>query len=40
MVLVLRTGETIPVARAPKRVIARRILDEMMKLRLALHAAQ
>jgi len=40
VVLVLRTGEAIPVSRAPKRAIARRILDEMMKLRLALHAAQ
>jgi len=40
VVLVLRTGEAIPVSRVPKRAIARRILDEMMKLRLALHAAQ
>ncbi len=40
VVLVLRTGEAIPVQRAPKRAIARRILDELIKLRLALHAAQ
>jgi len=37
VVLVLRTGETIPVRRAPKTEIAQRILDEMLKLRLALH---
>ena len=40
VVLVLRTGETIPLARAPKREIAERIFDQMLKLRLALHAAQ
>ena len=38
--LVLRTGESIPVARAPKREVADRILDQVMKLRLALHAAR
>jgi phosphopantothenoylcysteine decarboxylase/phosphopantothenate--cysteine ligase len=38
--LVLRTGETIPVERASKSIIAHRIFDEMMKLRLALHSAQ
>lgn len=38
VVLVTRTGETIPIARAPKRVIARRIFDEIPALRLALHA--
>src|SRR5579863_7008326 len=38
--LVLRTGETIPVERASKNIIAHRIFDEMMKLRLALHSAQ
>jgi phosphopantothenoylcysteine decarboxylase/phosphopantothenate--cysteine ligase len=38
--LVLRTGETIPVARASKSVIAHRIFDEMLKLRLALHSSQ
>jgi len=35
--LVLRTGETIPVERASKSLIAHRIFDEMMRLRLALH---
>src|SRR5579862_611461 len=40
VVLVLRTGETIPVARASKRAIAQRIFDEMIRLRLALHASQ
>jgi phosphopantothenoylcysteine decarboxylase/phosphopantothenate--cysteine ligase len=40
VVLVSRTGDTIPVARASKRAIARRIFDEMIKLRLALHASQ
>jgi phosphopantothenoylcysteine decarboxylase / phosphopantothenate---cysteine ligase len=38
--LVLRTGETIPVERASKGIIAHRIFDEAMKLRLALHSAQ
>jgi phosphopantothenoylcysteine decarboxylase/phosphopantothenate--cysteine ligase len=37
--LVLRTGETVPLARAPKREIADRIFDRVLKLRLALHAA-
>ncbi len=40
VVLVLRTGETIPLERAPKREIADRIFDQVMRLRLALHAAQ
>jgi phosphopantothenoylcysteine decarboxylase/phosphopantothenate--cysteine ligase len=40
VVLVLRTGETIPVRRAAKRAIAGRIFDEMIKLRLALHASR
>jgi phosphopantothenoylcysteine decarboxylase/phosphopantothenate--cysteine ligase len=35
VVLALRTGETIPVPRAPKREIADRIFDEALKLRLA-----
>jgi phosphopantothenoylcysteine decarboxylase/phosphopantothenate--cysteine ligase len=39
VVLVLRTGETIPVRRAAKRAIAGRIFDEMIKLRLVLHAS-
>ena len=40
VVLVLRTGESIPVRRAAKSAIAHRIFDEMIKLRLALHAAR
>jgi phosphopantothenoylcysteine decarboxylase / phosphopantothenate---cysteine ligase len=40
VVLVLSTGEEIPLSRAPKRVIADRIFDQVLKLRLALHAAQ
>jgi len=40
VVLVLRTGETIPIARAPKREIADRIFDQVQKLRLAVHATQ
>jgi len=40
VVLVMRTGEIIPLARAPKREIAGRIFDQVMKLRLALHAAR
>jgi len=40
VVLVLRTGETIPLSRAPKREIADRIFDQVLKLRLAVHAAQ
>jgi phosphopantothenoylcysteine decarboxylase/phosphopantothenate--cysteine ligase len=40
VVLVLRTGENIPLPRAPKREIADRIFDQVMKLRLAVHAAQ
>lgn len=40
VVLVTRSGETIPVSRASKRAIAARILDEVMRLRLAaLHAS-
>lgn len=38
VVLVTRSGESIPVARAAKRAIARRIFDEIIKLRLVLHA--
>jgi hypothetical protein len=37
---VTRAGETIPVERASKRLIAARIFDEAMRLRLALHAAR
>ena len=40
VVLVLSTGETIPLSRAPKREIADRIFDQVLKLRLATHAAQ
>src|SRR5262249_19288358 len=40
VVLVLRTGEAIPVRRAVKRAVAGRIFDEMIRLRLALHAAK
>jgi phosphopantothenoylcysteine decarboxylase/phosphopantothenate--cysteine ligase len=40
VVLVLRTGESISLARAPKREIAEKILDQALKLRLAIHAAQ
>jgi phosphopantothenoylcysteine decarboxylase/phosphopantothenate--cysteine ligase len=39
VLLVLRTGETITLPRAPKREIADRIFDQVLKLRLALHAA-
>src|ERR1035438_2140212 len=39
VVLALRTGETIALPRASKRAIADRILDEVLNLRLALHAA-
>ena len=40
VVLVLRTGESMPLRRAAKRDIARRIFDEAIKLRLALHASK
>jgi phosphopantothenoylcysteine decarboxylase / phosphopantothenate---cysteine ligase len=40
VVLVKRSGESIAVPRAPKRLIARRIFDEMIKLRLVLHAGK
>src|SRR5580693_1689620 len=39
-VLVLRTGETSALARAAKREMAGRIFDQVMKLRLSLHAAR
>jgi phosphopantothenoylcysteine decarboxylase/phosphopantothenate--cysteine ligase len=38
VVLVLRTGETIPIRKAPKTEVAERILDQILKLRLAQHA--
>ncbi|HUB80789.1 MAG TPA: bifunctional phosphopantothenoylcysteine decarboxylase/phosphopantothenate--cysteine ligase CoaBC [Bryobacteraceae bacterium] len=37
--LVTRTGETIPLARASKREIADRIFDQLLLLRLEIHAA-
>ena len=40
VVLVTRAGETIPVERASKRMIAGRIFDEALRLRLALHASR
>jgi len=39
VLLALRTGETITLPRASKREIADRIFDHVLKLRLALHAA-
>jgi phosphopantothenoylcysteine decarboxylase / phosphopantothenate---cysteine ligase len=39
VVLVMRSGEVLPLARASKREIAERIFDEALKLRLVLHAA-
>jgi phosphopantothenoylcysteine synthetase/decarboxylase len=39
VVLVMSTGETLPLPRASKREIAGQIFDELLKLRLALHAA-
>jgi phosphopantothenoylcysteine decarboxylase/phosphopantothenate--cysteine ligase len=39
VILVPRTGETIPLQRAPKREIAEKIFDQVLKLRRALHAA-
>jgi phosphopantothenoylcysteine decarboxylase/phosphopantothenate--cysteine ligase len=38
--LVMRSGDTVPLMRAPKRQIAESIFDHILKLRLALHAAQ
>ncbi len=38
--LVLRGGQTVPLGRAAKRELADRILDQAVKLRLVLHAAQ
>lgn len=39
VILALRTGEAVTVSRASKREVAERIFDEILKLRLALHAA-
>lgn len=38
VVLVMRTGEVKPLERAPKRAIADKVLDQALRLRLALHA--
>ncbi len=40
VVLVTRAGDSIPVRRASKRAVAGRIFDEIIKLRLALHASK
>jgi phosphopantothenoylcysteine decarboxylase/phosphopantothenate--cysteine ligase len=40
VVIVTRTGETIPVERASKRAIAGRIFDEALRLRLALQVSR
>ena len=40
VVLVTRSGETIPVERASKHTVAGRIFDEALRLRLALHASR
>lgn len=40
VVLALRTGETVPIPRGPKREVADKIFDQALRLRLALHAAQ
>jgi phosphopantothenoylcysteine decarboxylase / phosphopantothenate---cysteine ligase len=38
--LVMRTGETVQVPKAAKSVVANRIFDEMIKLRVALHSSR
>jgi phosphopantothenoylcysteine decarboxylase/phosphopantothenate--cysteine ligase len=38
VLLAMRTGELVPVARASKRAVADRIFDEILKLRLGLYA--
>ena len=40
MLLALRTGEIIALPRASKREVADQILDEILKLRLALHVTR
>jgi phosphopantothenoylcysteine decarboxylase / phosphopantothenate---cysteine ligase len=37
--LVMKTGETKPIPKAPKSIVAHKIFDEMIKLRLSLHSA-
>jgi phosphopantothenoylcysteine decarboxylase/phosphopantothenate--cysteine ligase len=39
VVLVLRTGENVVIPRASKRIVAGRIFDQVLNLRLALHGA-
>jgi phosphopantothenoylcysteine decarboxylase/phosphopantothenate--cysteine ligase len=39
VVLVPRNGETIPLRRSPKRAIAEKIFDQVLKLRRAVHAS-
>jgi phosphopantothenoylcysteine decarboxylase / phosphopantothenate---cysteine ligase len=39
VVLLMRTGESVPVARAPKREIADAVFNHALRLRLALHAS-
>jgi phosphopantothenoylcysteine synthetase/decarboxylase len=39
VVLVLRTGETVPLGRASKRELADRIFDHALSLKTALHPA-
>jgi len=40
VLLVTATGDSLTLPRAPKRAIAGRIFDEILKLRLALHATR
>jgi len=40
VVLIMRTGESIPLRRASKRVIADQVIDNLLGLRLSLHAAR
>lgn len=39
VVLLMRTGETVSLPRAPKRELADRIFDHLLQLRLSLHAS-
>jgi phosphopantothenoylcysteine decarboxylase/phosphopantothenate--cysteine ligase len=40
VLLVMRTGDTVPVPRDSKREVADRIFDQILKLRLSLYAAK
>lgn len=40
VLLVMRTGESVPLPRAAKREIAKKILDQVLRLRLSLHASR